>query len=596
MSAIQQALYFGNVALNRERARQVVFYGRVSTQHEAQVDALGNQMRWYDDQLRYHLNWTVVDRYIDEGLTGTSAKKRPSFMKMIDDAKAGKFDLIVTREVCRFARNTVDTLMITRELKNYGVEVYFVSDNIWTMDGDGELRLSIMATMAQEESRKISERVLAGQMVSRQNGVLYGNGNIIGYDLDKANRTYVINEEQANTIRMIFDLYAQGLGEKQIVNELSRLGCKDGHGNVNWSCTKISRILRNATYMGYIGYNKSRVNNYLEKKRIKNLDDDTFVYVKGDFEPIVSEDLWRECEQLRKRKICTLHLPNGETRRKGTGIAKHLWVEKLQCRCGASYRRYKWRVLKNGTPIYGYQCNKRTVNPSRSFVLEHNLQNQDSCDAITIPEWKLDMMAKLIFEQVWGEQKQAVLRACQMVAACHPQSHSNLRSTRNSIAVQVQKLKKRKRSYATMLADGDLERSEYQELYSQAEKEIRQLEQESTSLMPSQPVSSNSINLIALQKTLEEIIDIHSPKLAPELIAQFVESVTPVENYFFRWKLNMRKLRINSERENLCSPTSTLVLRFTIPFETAKQYREANNMPRQFRRCTWNDLLVEVYI
>ena len=154
-------------------------------------------------------------------------------MQMISDAKRGKFDLIVTREVCRFARNTVDTLQLTRELRNFGVEVFFVSDNIWTMDGDGELRLSIMATMAQEESRKISERVLAGQKISRQNGVLYGSGNIIGYDRDKVNRTYVINEEQAATIRMVFTLYSQGYGEKAIVNELSRLGRKDGHGNVS---------------------------------------------------------------------------------------------------------------------------------------------------------------------------------------------------------------------------------------------------------------------------------------------------------------------------------------------------------------------------
>ena len=150
------------------------------------------------------------------------AKKRPAFMRMIADAKKNKFDLIVTREVCRFARNTVDTLVITRELKDYGIEVYFVSDNIWTMDGDGELRLTIMATLAQEESRKISERVRAGQAVSRENGVLYGNGNIIGYD--RVGGTYVINPEQAETIRMVFELYSQGLGEKEVVNELIRRG------------------------------------------------------------------------------------------------------------------------------------------------------------------------------------------------------------------------------------------------------------------------------------------------------------------------------------------------------------------------------------
>ena len=222
-------------------------------------------------------------------------------MKMLSDAKRGKFDLIVTREVCRFARNTVDTLQLTRELRNFGVEVFFVSDNIWTMDGDGELRLSIMATMAQEESRKISERVLAGQKISRQKGVLYGSGNIIGYDRDNAKRTYVINEEQAATIRMVFTLYSQGYGEKAIVNELSRLGCKDGHGNVSWSCTKISRILRNATYMGYICYNKSKVNNYLEKKRINNLDEDSFVYVKGTNVNASANPVFQACAFLMEK-------------------------------------------------------------------------------------------------------------------------------------------------------------------------------------------------------------------------------------------------------------------------------------------------------
>lgn len=268
--------------LDRNRERKAVFYGRVSTEHEAQLAALENQMQWYEDQAKYHPNWTVLDKYIDEGITGTQAKKRPAFMQMIEDAKQGDFDLIVTREVCRFARNTVDTLVMTRELKNYGVEVYFVEDNIWTMDGDGELRLTIMATLAQEESRKISERVRAGQKISRDNGVLYGSGNIIGYD--RVNGTYVINEDQAETVRMIFDLYLEGLGETKICKELCRRQRKDGHGNVSWSVSKISRILRNATYMGYKCYLKSYSNNYLEQKRIKNLDESTYLYdaaVKG---------------------------------------------------------------------------------------------------------------------------------------------------------------------------------------------------------------------------------------------------------------------------------------------------------------------------
>ena len=193
------------VNLNKERPRNIVFYGRVSTEHEAQISALENQMQWYDDQLKRYPNWNLVGRYIDEGITGTQAKKRPAFLQMIEDARNNKFDLIVTREVCRFARNTVDTLITTRELRNLGIEVFFVEDNIWTMDGDGELRLTLMATLAQEESRKVSERVRAGQHVSREKGTLYGSGNILGYD--RCGDTYVINPEQAETVRMIYDMY-----------------------------------------------------------------------------------------------------------------------------------------------------------------------------------------------------------------------------------------------------------------------------------------------------------------------------------------------------------------------------------------------------
>ena len=132
----------------------IAIYGRVSTEHEEQMSAMENQCAWYESIAQNHNEWNVVERYYDKGITGTAAQKRPAFMQMLDDARAGKFKLIITREVCRFARNTVDTLSITRELKRLGVGVYFIQDGINTLDNDGELRLSIMSTLAQEESRK----------------------------------------------------------------------------------------------------------------------------------------------------------------------------------------------------------------------------------------------------------------------------------------------------------------------------------------------------------------------------------------------------------------------------------------------------------
>ena len=157
----------GNVS-NKYRTSQddkvrVCFYGRVSTQHEAQMNALENQMQWYESILSDHPNWEKINVYVDRGITGTQAKKRQGFMSMIEDASKGMFDLICTREVSRFARNTLDSLNYTRELKKMGVEVFFYNDNIWSCENDGELRLTIMSAMSQEESRHISDRVLAGQ-------------------------------------------------------------------------------------------------------------------------------------------------------------------------------------------------------------------------------------------------------------------------------------------------------------------------------------------------------------------------------------------------------------------------------------------------
>ena len=231
--------------------RKVAIYARVSTEHEAQISALENQVQYYDEILKKQPDWELYERYIDEGITGTSVNKRESFLRMMEDAKNKKFDLVVTREVSRFARNIVDTLQQTRILKTYGVEVWFTEDNIWTMnDEDGELRLSIMATLAQNESKKISSRVKAGQKISFMNGVLYGNGNILGYD--RVGKDLIINKEQADTVKHIYDLYLQGNGSRKIQFLLEQEGRKTSLGKTNWSASNILRILKNPFYSHFV--------------------------------------------------------------------------------------------------------------------------------------------------------------------------------------------------------------------------------------------------------------------------------------------------------------------------------------------------------
>lgn len=233
---------------------RVAIYGRVSTEHEAQLSALDNQMEWYDAQVSYHPNWVVYDKYVDPGISGTQMKKRPRFLQMIEDAKNGKFDLIFTRETCRFARNLEETLRITRELTNCGVEVFFHFENLWTFDERDMDRLIDYARHAQEESHRTSDRVLSGQETSRRKGVLYGNGNILGYR--RQGGTYVIDPEQAETVKMIFDLYLQGYGSMKIAKILTEQKRKTASGKVKWDATTVMRTIRNRTYAGMNCYNK----------------------------------------------------------------------------------------------------------------------------------------------------------------------------------------------------------------------------------------------------------------------------------------------------------------------------------------------------
>lgn len=521
--------------LDRNRERKIVFYGRVSTEHEAQLAALENQMQWYDDQAKYHPNWTVLDKYIDEGITGTQAKKRPAFMQMIEDAKQGEFDLIVTREVCRFARNTVDTLVVTRELKNYGVEVYFVEDNIWTMDGDGELRLTIMATLAQEESRKISERVRAGQKISRDNGVLYGSGNIIGYD--RVNGTYVINEDQAETVRMIFDLYLEGLGETKICKELCRRQRKDGHGNVSWSVSKISRILRNATYMGYKCYLKSYSNNYLEQKRIKNLDESTYLYVKGDFEPIISEEIFRRCEEIRKSRTTKMIVNKGE-RTYGKKASQDVWLRKLRCACGSTFRKNKWRTNQRGDTVFGYQCYNQVNNGSKSFREKNGLNVDGYCDVRMIGDWKLDLMAKKIFETIWTDRKESVVQAYKLLNECFQSNTQNNKAAISALQGKIARTTARLDNLISMRADGEISKEQFKSMQQKATEELEALNAELKRITTETKEGESSLDMAAIQSALDEILDFSKPTINEKLIDKFVSRITPIDNGHYRWDLN----------------------------------------------------------
>lgn len=562
---------------DRNRQRSVVFYGRVSTEHEAQLAALENQMQWYEDQAKFHPNWTVLKSYIDRGITGTQAKKRPAFMEMLNDAKYHKFDLIVTREVCRFARNTVDTLVITRQLKEIGIEVYFVEDNIWTMDNDGELRLTIMATLAQEESRKTSERVRAGQKISRDNGVLYGNGNILGYD--RLGDTYVINEDQAETVRIIYDLYLRGNGFNKIVNELVRLKRKDSSGLVRWDATKVSRILHNATYKGYQGYYKSHKNNHLDQKTIVNRDEDTYLYVKGRFTPIISEEVWDKCKALRESKLTLRKTQEGKLERTGTRTSEDIWAKRLICRCGHRMRKDRWHVNKTGL-TYGYKCYNVLNNGSKQARIDAGLDADKYCDMGTVADWKFDLMLHELLKALNLNNDDLIKKAYNQFENSYTKETKEARQLRDAEA-KLRKIRIKLENLTEMRVNGEIDKQGYSSLKAKingemliAEKEIDDIKRV---VLEEERKTTPLVSMDVFRSMAVEDLDFTKPIRHSALVNTMIKKIVPNTSLDFKWYLNLYPKRDDAGDEDYKE-----VVEFTIDYDVAKDFR--NNRGEMLRQ------------
>ena len=314
---------------------RVTYYARVSSESDEQLNSLDNQIAYYEDLIKRNRAWTYIPGYVDEGLSGISTKKRKHFNEMIADAKEGAFDLIITKEISRFARNTLDSLQYTRELLGWGVGVFFQNDNINTLDEDAELRLTIMSSIAQDELRKLSSRVKFGHQQAIKSSVVLGNSRIFGYQKD--DKHLVIDESQAPMVRDLFRLYATG---EYSMKQLETLFYEQGYRNYNGNKiahTTMSGIISNPKYKGYYVGNKVRIVDMFTKKQ-KFLPPEEWVMFKdetGEIVPaIVSEELWDKANEVLARR--------SEDVKNRQGICNHanLLTGKLYCaHCGTAYYR-----------------------------------------------------------------------------------------------------------------------------------------------------------------------------------------------------------------------------------------------------------------
>lgn len=520
--------------------KNVVIYARVSTEHEAQLSALENQLDWYKPLLEQHPEWTLVHSYVDEGITGTSARKRPQFMKMLEDAQSGEFQLILTREVSRFARNTVDTLQYTRQLKAMGVEVFFINDNIRTYDGDGELRLTIMATLAQDESRKTSIRVKSGQQTSMENGTFYGNGNILGYD--RQGKELVINPEQARTVRKIYHWYLDGWGIRRIQFELEKEGILTSTGKTRWYESNISKILKNPFYAGIIEYHKQFTPDFLEQKKINNFGEIERLRVKGRHEPIVTEDEFNRVQEIMEGK--RQKNPANKTGRKKSGKKpfSDVWSRLLVCSCGCTFNRKAWHNSSNGIQ-YGYMCYSQIRNGTIRTRLKKGLSTDGICTSQMIAGWKLQFMAKYLFRE-FLKNTDKILNIAEEMLKEHIKDKEFIED--NSELIQkkkeeLNKLEKRMNNLISMRADGEIDKEQFLNMKADIDTQILSLQKQIEKLSPGESIQEEIPNyddrITVLRYVLESYMNFDSDEDIPEpVIEAFVDKIV-VKEHSFDWYL-----------------------------------------------------------
>lgn len=449
-----------NEASHRYNKLRVAAYCRVSTDKDDQTNSLISQRSYFADYINRHEDWVLNDVYYDEGISGTQTKKRAGFNAMIEEAMQGGIDLILTKEVCRFARNTVDTLFYTRKLKDKGIGVVFTIDNIDTRDADGELRLTIMASIAQEESRKTSERVKWGQKRCMERGVVFGR-DMLGYTVK--NGILTVNEEEVPIVRAIFHKFTnEGKGTHVIARELLEEGMRPMRVKM-WSNTIILRVLRNEKYVGDLCQKKTYTPNYLTHAKKYNRGKEEMVYLKDHHEPIIDRELWNRTQaELLKRS------PSEDVKSKHSN---RYWCSgKLYC--GLCGKRYVSRTkkLKNGTIYKAWRCYAAANHGARKLS---SFGEQIGCDNGSINEKTLLTCMHYCICKLQANQKELKREILQEIKEIKGITEKKPDTKR--IQEKMAALADKKKKAIDLMLDGLITRSDLQEQTKWYDEQLAEL-------------------------------------------------------------------------------------------------------------------------
>lgn len=431
---------------------KVTYYARVSTTREEQEGSIEHQISFFSDLIKRNPNWTFIPGYVDR-IRGESAANRENFMKMITDGKNGKFDLILTKEVSRFARNTIDSLTYTRELLRVGVGVYFQNDGICTIDTDSELRLTIMSSIAADEVRKLSERVHWGQKRSIESGRVMGNNRLYGYN--KVDCKLEIVEEEAEMIRLIFSLYSTGdYSTRKIANVLNEKGYRS-HSGTDIHPRTVCGIIKNPKYKGYYCGGKVRIIDYRTKQQ-KFLPKEDWIMYKdesGDIVPaIVSEELWNKCERIFLERSEAIKSRERSFKDKSPLTGK-IW-------CAVDNAPY-WRTcysnsVQKGDPTYQWICSAKKKAGAKS------------CKSFAIMEWELYAIITEMFKDLTGDIDKYIDDFIKLYSQTIPDNKPEI----NKINQQIQKIHGKKAKLLDLYMDDAVAKKDYDLKNDQLDKEL----------------------------------------------------------------------------------------------------------------------------
>ena len=464
---------------------RVTYYARVSTEKEEQKNSLENQDTYYKNKILAEPNWTLVNGYTDRGITGTSTRKRNDFNDMISDGLNDMYDLILTKEVCRFARNTLDTLQITRNLLAKGKGVCFELDNINTLEQEGELRLTIMASLAQDESRRISERVKFGFSRAIEKGRVLGNNAIWGYEKNKCKLE--LNEEEAKIVKRIYEIYATGeVGIRRIGQELAKEGIYTRKGEV-FAYSTIKNILTNPKYKGFYSGNKTRVIDFMTKQRV-NLGKDEIVEYKAkeDVVPqIVDDKTWERCKEIFEER-------SERAKSSSSGYNnKYTYSGKIFCKKdGQSY----WRSANRGKEFW--QC------------ALYKKKGLDGCtDNVNIYTETLDKILKEVFDELFIHKEEFIEKLLEKSMSCMQDcsSENDINRTRN----KIEELKKEKKKLIKLYTTDLIDEKEFQEENDVYNTKIERLEQECNILIKARDMNVLNEKKELLRQSFKKDIEFH---------------------------------------------------------------------------------------